>query len=264
MPQPPLDGTILVTGASSGIGRAIATQLAPQASRLVLVARRADRLHELATALARPGLDIDVRPIDITDRDAVDAMLADVGPIDVLVNNAGYGDLALFERSDRTKLFGMIALNNTALVHLTHALVPGMIRNGRGGILNISSGFGITWAPSTAVYAATKHFVTAFTDVLHVELRAHGIAVTQALPGPVRTEFLSIAGNPTPMDVPSFVELDADTCARQALGAFRKGHARVVPGLLMRAVLGAQTLVPRSVLRLFYAPVARYLRAQET
>nr|MCH9687639.1 SDR family NAD(P)-dependent oxidoreductase [Deltaproteobacteria bacterium] len=211
---PPLDGDILITGASSGIGEAIARQLAGRARRLVLVARRENRLQALASELqaARSGLTVEVRCCDLVDPAArqqlLDALSADA-PIDVLVNNAGFGDQSLFERTRWDKLDRMVALNIAALTHLTHQLVPGMVERGRGGVLNVSSGFGLSWMPGLAVYIGTKHYVTGFTETLRAEVMGQGVAVSQVCPGPVITEFHDLTENTTGQRPPRFVAISA-------------------------------------------------------
>jgi hypothetical protein len=157
-------GAVLVTGASSGIGMAIARQVASRAKALVLVARRASRLEELAKELraAHPKLRVEVIACDLGDRAETRRLSTEVDErgltVDVLVNNAGIGLMGAFDRADPEKLIGMIELNVTSLTLLTSAFVSGMIERGRGGILNISSGFGLAVMPSFAAYIATKHY----------------------------------------------------------------------------------------------------------
>lgn len=265
--RPPIDGaTILITGASSGIGREMALQLARRAGALVLVARRTERLEQLRDELiaANSELQVSVQGCDLGDGEATDRMLAavdqEVGQVDVLVNNAGFGDVELFERTTWDKLEQMIRVNVVALARLTHRLVGPMLERGRGGVLNVSSGFGLTYLPATAVYAATKHFVTCFSEVLRMELRGTGVVVSQLCPGPVATEFLDVAGNPTGQQVPSLVEISATHCARVALRGFARGKALIVPGLVFRAVLWMGRLSPRVALRAAYCWIGGYLR----
>lgn len=265
--QPPIDGgVVLVTGASSGIGREMARVLAPRAGTLVLVARRRERLDELAAELraGRPALIVDVRPADLARAEDVDRLadevLRDHGHVDVLVNNAGLGDIGLFEKAAWPKLEQMITVNVVSLTRLTHRLLPQMLARGRGGVLNVSSGFGLTWLPGTSVYAATKHYVTAFTEALHTELSGTGVVVSQLCPGPVPTEFEEIAGNPVGRPVPGIIAVTAEACARDAISGFSRGKAMIQPGLLIRLIttMGART--PRWMLRLMYRPVGRALR----
>ncbi len=265
-PTPPLDGDILITGASSGIGEAIARQLAGRARRLVLVARRADRLDALATELRaqRSGLLVEVRCCDLVDAEQRQQLLdalADDAPVDVLVNNAGFGDQSLFDRTRWDKLDRMVSLNITALTHLTHGLLPGMVERGRGGVLNISSGFGLSWLPGLAVYIGTKHYVTGFTETLRAEVRDQGIAVTQVCPGPVMTEFHDLTENTTGQRPPKFVAISAQQCASEALDGFERGGALVVPGFILRNLLRLHAVTPRWLWRVLAGRLVPAMRA---
>ena len=169
----PIDGSVcLVTGASSGIGAAIARELAPRAAAMALVARREDKLRELADELrsVNAQLQVMVQPCDLTDRTATDAMLEAVnerlGDVDILVNNAGFGDMGMFDRASWAKTERMIELNVTASVYLTHRLVGSMVARRRGGILMVSSAFGVSFLPGFAGYIGTKQFITGFTESL--------------------------------------------------------------------------------------------------
>ena len=265
--KPPIKGgAVLITGASSGIGRELARQLAGLARALVLVARRTDRLEQLKDELVaqHSQLEVSVQGCDLADTAATERMLQaaldDVGPIDVLINNAGFGDVCLFERSSWSKLEQMIRLNVLSLTHLTHRLLGPMLERGKGGVLNVSSGFGLTFVPSVAVYAGTKHYVTCFTEVLRLECRGTGVVVSQLSPGPVATEFLDVAGNPTGQDVPGLLEISAAHCARVAIAGFLRDKAIIVPGLMFRLLLWMGRLSPRFVLRLAYSWMGGYLR----
>jgi uncharacterized protein len=268
--RPPLSGgTILITGASSGIGRELTRQLASRARALILVARRRDRLDELKQELEQkhPSLLVNIQACDLIDEAATDGMLdavqAEVGDVDILINNAGFGDIALFEKTRWEKLDQMIRLNVLSLTRLTHRLLDGMLRRSRGGILNISSGLGLTFFPGAATYAGTKNYVTCFTEALRLELRGTGVVVSQVCPGPVRTEFYDIAGNPLDRPLPSFLFIDPDRCARIALSGFSRGKALIMPGLVMRLLVSLSRLTPRPLLRLFLRLVPIFLRRFE-
>jgi short-subunit dehydrogenase len=269
VPSPIDGGVVLITGASSGIGREIARQIAGRARAIALVARRRDRLEELRAEILKenPRLTVTVHACDVTNDKDRDAMLADVeaktGPVDVLINNAGFGDLGVFDRTEWDKLDRMIALNVTALTYLTHRLVRGMVARGRGGILNISSGFGLTFGPGMAAYVGTKHFVTGFTEGLRLDLTGTGVVVTQVCPGPVATEFIDTVGNFTGVNVPGLLEISADTCARAAIRGLDKRRALVVPGFLIRFVIFLGSRTPRWFLRLFFQPAAKLLRKKQ-
>ncbi|MHC4829738.1 MAG: SDR family NAD(P)-dependent oxidoreductase [Planctomycetota bacterium] len=258
----------LVTGASSGIGREIARQLAPDVGRLVLVARRASRLEELAAELkqARADLRVDIHPCDLNDRAALVKVLEAIdagGPIDVLINNAGLGDVGLFELADWEKLEGLMTLNMNALTFLCRHYVNSMIERKRGGILNVSSGFGLVFMPGVATYMATKQYVTAFTEALRLEVKGLGISVTQCCPGPVKTEFEGMAGNPTGQSVPGFMEITPQHCARSALKGLGRGRAMVSPGFLPWLITGLGRLSPRWVLRIAFGWMAPALRKRQ-
>jgi short-subunit dehydrogenase len=267
MATPPLDGTVLVTGASAGIGTELARLFAARAKKLVLVARRTERLEALKKELVgkRPELTVFVEPCDLSDIDATRAMLERVkqsaGEIDVLVNNAGFGDSGLFEKSDWKRIDQMVRLNILALTYLTHALVPGMVARGRGGVLNISSGFGLQFAAGFAVYVGTKHYVTGFTESLRAEVNDRGVVVTQACPGPVESEFAEVAGVKGD-ELPAGLMIKADQCAREVVLGFERGRPLVVPGFLMRFALFMGSRAPRWLLRLGQRRPARMLRAR--
>jgi uncharacterized protein len=265
--KPPLqNGTILITGASSGIGREMAKKLVYTAKALVLVARRLDRLQELKAELLgqNPKLIVCVQACDLTDEAATDraleVALAEVGSIDVLINNAGLGDVRLFERTTLPKLELMLRTNVLALTRLTYTLLGPMLERGRGGILNVSSTLGLTFMPGAAAYSGTKHFVTAFTEGLRLELRGTGVVVSQVCPGPIPTEFESVAGNSMNRLTPSFVQISAERCAAIALHGFARGKALIVPGWVMKLVIGLARLTPRPLLRLAYSWIGQMLR----
>lgn len=268
--RPPLDqGTILITGASAGIGRALALEVAPRGKVLVLVARRKSQLDELARELRErhPRLTVHIEACDLADRGQTDAMLAsvekNVGPVDILINNAGLGDMGMFDMADWGKTEQMITLNVVALAYLTHRLVRPMVERGRGGVLNISSGFGLSVLPGFAAYVGTKHFVSGFTEALRLDLEGTGVVVTQSCPGPVATEFASKVGNFTGVDTPSFIEISAAQCARESLQAFDLGRARIIPGFVIWLALMIDALTPRFLSRFVLAPIARQLRDKQ-
>lgn len=266
----PIDnGVVLITGASSGIGLEMARLVAPRAKALALVARRTERLEALAKELKEKHthLIVLVTPCDVADAAACDAMLlrvtAEAGPVDVLINNAGFGDVGLFDLASWERSLKMIEVNVTALAYLCHRVVRGMVERGRGGVLNVSSGFGLTFGPGMSVYVGTKHFVTGFTEGLRLDLSGTGVRVTQVCPGPVATEFLEQAGNFTGLSVPGILEISAERCARTAIRGFDSGRALLVPGILIRFLIYLGTRTPRWVMRLFYAPAARALRRKQ-
>jgi short-subunit dehydrogenase len=258
--------TVLITGASSGIGRELARLAAKKARRLVLVARRADRLEALRAelAVADPETKISILPCDLSDlaaaRRFLDELPAQVGDIDVLINNAGVGDFGLYDRCDWNRTESLLALNVTSLALLTHRLIVPMVARGRGGVLNISSGYGFSFSPGMASYIGSKHFVTGFTESLRLDLAGTGVVVSQCCPGPVATEFESVAlagGQPV---IPKWLMISAEACARAALRGFERGRAMIVPGLLMKFLRFLVAVSPRFMQRLVQAPVAKRIR----
>jgi short-subunit dehydrogenase len=262
-------GTVLVTGASSGIGMAIARLVAKRASTLVLVARRVDRLAKLKEELLaeRATLRIEVLACDLARREDVERLVAELGAraltVDVLVNNAGVGLMGVFDRAEAARVLSMIELNVTSLTMLTHALLPGMVERRLGGVLNVSSGFGLAVMPAFAAYIATKHYVTGFTEGLVADLAGTGVVVTQVCPGPVATEFESGIGNFTGMKSPGLLEITAEHCARVAVRAFDRRRALVVPGFWMKVIMMVNALSPRFMRRVFARMLGRAARTKQ-
>jgi len=249
--------TALITGASSGLGAEFARQLAPQAKSLILVARREDRLEALKAEIARPGLTIYIRRADLSERGEVESLIewlkSEAFPINFLVNNAGVGDHGLFEESDPERLRQMIQVNIMSLTQITHALVPTLKAQRNPAILNVSSIASLTPIPMLAVYAATKAYVTSFSEAIRAELRHTGIRVTALCPGPVETEFGTIAQRPgelDPMPSPEFFRVPAVQVVADALHAVEKDRPRIIPGLLVAIVMCITAAMPLFILRL--------------
>jgi short-subunit dehydrogenase len=272
--RPPIDGgTILITGASAGIGEALARALAPRAGALVLVARRVDRLEALGAELAgrHPGLAVHAIGCDLARLDEVDGLLAELArrsiAVDVLVNNAGLGHDRLFDRAAWPALEQLLRVNVVALARLSHALVGPMVERGRGGVLNVGSGAGFTVFPGGATYIGSKHFVYGFTEALRLDLDGTGVAVAQVCPGPVATEFGAAAsggrgpGARAGLRPPAGLRISADDCAREAVAGFARGRAAIIPGRRFRALMAlARTVAPHGVQRRALAPTARRMR----
>jgi uncharacterized protein len=266
-----LDGCVaLVTGASSGIGREIAVTLAQRVSKLVLTARRADRLEQLRSDLTarHPALTVIALPCDLSNEDEVarlpERVGAEAGSVDVLVNAAGVGEAALFDRSDWDRVRRLLQTNVMAVVQLTQAFVPDMVARRRGGVLNIGSGAGFAIMPNAAVYVGSKHFVDGFSEALRADLAGTGVVVTQVCPGPVATEFDEVAGSIGGMAgaPPQFVRIGATQCAREALAGFERGDPLVFPGQAFRFIMRVLLpLAPRIVRRRVADRGARRIRA---
>ena len=236
----------------------MARQLAPHAKALVLVARRGDRLDAMKGELARSGLRIECHAADLANANEVEGFLAALAgsgmKIDFLINNAGLGDHGLFEASDWKRVEAMLDVNIKALTRLTHALLPEIIRSGRGAILNVSSITAFLPLPQMAVYAASKAYVSSFTEAIRAELRGTGVAVTALCPGPVATEFGNLAkrsGEKDAAPAPDILKLPVERIAREGLLAVDKDRARVVPGWLLAGLMFITALVPIFLLRPF-------------
>jgi short-subunit dehydrogenase len=252
--------TALITGASSGIGEEFARQLAPHARSLILVARRADRLQALKEQLDRPGLTIHCHTADLADEVQIEALLAALAAsgerVSLLINNAGLGDHGFFEESDWARVSAMLDVNIKALTRLTHALLPDLVRAGRGAILNVSSIASLLPLPKMAVYAASKAYVSSFSEALRGELRGTGVSVTALCPGPVNTEFFDGAERPNAreaMPAPEIFKVSVEEVVGSALLAVERDRARVIPGWLVCVIMTIASLVPLFILRLFLA-----------
>jgi hypothetical protein len=238
----------LVTGASSGIGAAFARALARRGEKLVLVARRADRIAALAGEL---GGAVSL-PLDLTERDAgarLEAELERRGmAVDLLVNDAGLGDTGPFHARPLEASLRMVDLNARAVVELTRRFLPGMVARRRGRIVNVVSTSAFQPVPYLAVYAATKAFALAFTEALADELRGSGVVVQALCPGLTTTEFQQVAGT----DRVAFNRTRAmrpEAVVDASLSALARGRLRVVPGWDNRLVAGLVRFAPRGLVR---------------
>ena len=248
----------LITGASAGIGREFARQLAGRARSIILVARRDERLIELADELHRqqPNLRVHVRKVDLSNfvqlQDLLEWLDREKLDIDLLINNAGLGDSGLFAKSDPVRNNEMTLVNITALTSLTRHLLPQMIAKRRGGILNVSSSAGFLPIPGSAVYAATKAYVTSFSEALRAELRGTGVSVCALCPGPVVTEFQKVARRygAEPDIGPKALVVPAEQVVRDGLAALEADRPMVVPGLPMKLLMFLARVMPMPVMRL--------------
>jgi uncharacterized protein len=247
----------LVTGASAGIGREFALQLAGQARTLVLIARRGERLEQLRDELVRrsPKLNVRVRVVDLADKSQIDQLLGwldqEQVAIDLLINNAGLGDYGSVATSEIERDLQMIEVNITALTLLARCLVPKMIAKKRGAILNVSSSAGFLPIPGMAIYAATKAFVNSFSEALRIELRGTGVIVATLCPGPVHTEFGDVGTRPgdKPPSGPEFVYVPVEQVVEDALASITADRPLVVPGVAMKLSMLLVRLTPMPLLR---------------
>jgi uncharacterized protein len=248
----------LITGASAGLGREFARQLASPARSLILVARRERSLIELHDKLRQqhPNLTVHIRKTDLANLTQLKELIAWLDrekiEVDLLVNNAGLGDLGLFATSDPTRNEQMTLVNVVALTSLARYLLPRMITRKRGGILNISSSAGFLPIPEFAVYAATKAYVTSFSEALRAEIRGTGVSVCAVCPGPVHTEFEEVAKRPGGQTEigPEFVYVPVEKVVRDALTAVESDRPTVIPGLAMKVAMILVRLTPMPILRL--------------
>jgi uncharacterized protein len=247
----------LITGASAGIGREFARQLAGRAHSLILVARREERLSELRDELTgnHPGLMVHIRKINLSNLSQVEELIAwlerEKIDVDLLINNAGLGDLGPFATSDPTRNEEMMLVNMVALTSLTRRLLPQMIAKKRGAILNVSSSAGFLPIPGFAIYAATKAYVTSFSEALRAELLGTGLTVCALCPGPVHTEFQQAAKRPggRPESGPEFVHVPVEQVVRDALAAIEADRPLVIPGFVMKLGMFLVRMTPMLILR---------------
>jgi uncharacterized protein len=254
-----LDGcNALITGASAGLGREFARQLAGRSRALILVARREQRLDELRDELIQqhPNLSVHTHKTDLVNPSEIEELMmwleSEKIGVDLLINNAGFGDLGPFATSDPVRNEQIMVVNMVALTSLTRGLLPQMIARKRGAILNVSSSAGFLPIPGFAVYAATKAYVTSFSEALRAELRGTGVSVCALCPGPVHTEFQEVANRPggQPESGPEFVHVSVEQVVHDALAALEADRPLVIPGLAIKIGMFLVRVMPMSILRL--------------
>ncbi|MDX1658554.1 MAG: SDR family oxidoreductase [Nitriliruptorales bacterium] len=232
----------LVTGASAGIGRAIAVELAGRGTDLVAVARRQELLEELADEVP---VDVEVLPADLASEEGLsrveERLRGGDAPIDLLVNNAGASDMGRFAKLDVDRAELQIELNCVAAVRLTHAALPGMRARRRGAVLFTSSTASFQPLPALAVYGATKAFLTSFGQALHEELKSTGVTSTVLCPGFTDTDFVGDA-------IPEQILMDVEPVARAAVDAAEKGRAQVTTGIGNKVHAAAAAVLPGGAL----------------
>ena len=253
-----IDGcSVLITGASAGIGREFACQLAGRVRSMILVARRDERLIELADQLQRehPKLLVHIRKVDLGDFGQLQTFLEWLDreklEVDLLINNAGLGDSGPFAQSDPDRNKEMTIVNVATLTLITRHLVPQMIAKHGGAILNVSSSAGFLPIPLSAVYAATKAYVTSFSEALRAELHGTGVSVCALCPGPVVTEFQQVAKREgvQPNIGPKVLVVTVEQVVRDALDALEVDRPLVIPGFAMKLLMLLARLMPMPVLR---------------
>jgi short-subunit dehydrogenase len=241
----------LVTGSSAGIGREIARVLAARGYDLILTARRAKALEDLASELASSfGVTAHVLPIDLAEPTGPNRLAAEVAgkgiELDVLVNNAGFGDVGPFADADPAKLLAMIQVNVVAATELTRLIVPGMRQRGRGKILNVGSTAGFQPGPMMAVYYATKAYLNSLSQALANELAGTGISVTVLCPGPTESEFAAVSGMAGTRLVKSRRMMTGRSVAEAGVRGMLRGQPVVIPGMQNKLMVFGQRFLPRS------------------
>lgn len=252
LPHPHPDARAVVTGASSGIGEALATELAARGHSLLLVARRGDVMEQLAARLREThGVQVEVRAVDLSDRDGRAPLVAELAEreISILCNNAGIATFGPVVDLDPGYERDQVELNAVAVHDLTLAVLPGMVARRSGAILMVGSAAGNMPIPNNATYAATKAFVNTFSESLRGELKGSGVNVTLLAPGPVRTE------TPDPAEasivdrlVPDFLWISSEYVAKVSLDALAQNKMRIVPGILSKGMSAAGQYSPRAVM----------------
>jgi hypothetical protein len=250
LPKPSPDSVALVTGASSGIGREMARLLAARGHAVALVARRADRLEQLAVELrAAHGVEALVLAADLADQTATDGVVDALDErgkaVGILVNNAGFGIYSAFAASDPQREFEQLAVLIGAVVQLNARLLPRMLARRSGTIVNVSSTAGFQPLPGNGTYAAAKAFVLMHSEALHAETKGTGVTVTAVCPGPVRTEFQETSEPLFADRLPTFVWATPERVAEDALRAAEKGRRTVIPGGIgTRLFFGPNRMLP--------------------
>jgi short-subunit dehydrogenase len=246
------DGVVVVTGASSGIGEEIAREFARRGYRLVLVARRADRLTTLAEEM---GGKAHVLAVDLSNRDeraALHDQVAALGVVpDILVNNAGLATVGPVAESTPEAELNLVEVDVAAVVDLCSRFVPGMVKRGRGAVLNVGSVGAFGPVPGQASYGAAKAFVLSYTQAMGEELKGTGVTAATLCPGPVKTGFGELAGIPdeeAEKSLPKFLWVDADAVAKAAVDGLASGKSVIVPGAPNRIASVVNHYLPRRLL----------------
>jgi uncharacterized protein len=244
--------TVLITGASGGIGYELAKLFARDHHNLVLVARSGDKLAQIAKELEAPGVSVKIVPLDLTDAPAprflFDQLHREGVKIDILVNNAGFGAYGEFAQMPDNEILGQISLNITALTQLTRLFLPPMVAQHSGRIMNVASTAGFQPGPLMAVYYATKAYVISFSEAIANELRNSGVTVTCFCPGATETGFAKRAGNDTSRVFKKFGAMSADKVALDGYRAVMEGRTLVISGAQNWLVAQSTRLAPRKMI----------------
>jgi len=262
-----LGRTSLITGASAGIGEAFARVLATRGDRLILTARREDRLRTLADELKQKhGTECVAIPLDLAASGGAAQLFAETEKrglaVDLLINNAGFGKYGEFMDHPAEVQAEMIQLNVTVLVELSRLYLTGMRERRRGGLINVASVAGFPPTPYFSVYGATKAFVISFSQGLAVEMRPYGIHVCVLCPGSTATEFQAVASGASELVTQPAGGLaqTAEAVAQAGLAGYEAGKLIVVPGLFNKLEVLAVGIIPRPIIRRGSAMVNRSQR----
>ncbi len=255
LPAPSDRSTAVVTGASSGIGEALARELARRGHGVTLVARRTDKLQSLADEIGTGGVAAHVVGADLSDRGARSHLLARITDLglepDILANNAGVSTSGPVASSDPDAEMEMVEIDVMAVVDLCSRFLPGMVGRGRGAVLNVASTGAFQPLPGQAGYGAAKAFVLSYTQSLGAELRGTGVTATTLCPGPVDTGFGERAGfsrEDATAALPAFLWETAPAVARAGIDGLASGRAVVIPGTGNRAATAVGRMIPNRVL----------------
>lgn len=248
-----MNPTVLITGASSGIGEELARIFAAHRHDLVLVARSADKLQALGAELARThGIQSRAMAADLADPGAPPRLFEDLRQlgitIDVLVNNAGFGARGAYAEIDYEIEARMIQVNVAALAHLTRLFLPGMLARGKGRILNVASTAAYVPGPFMAVYYASKAFVLSFSEAIAEETQGSGVTVTALVPGPTETNFAATAGNQESLLFRAGAAMRAAAVARIGYDGLMAGKRVAVAGFSNQLTVFSTRLAPRTML----------------
>jgi short-subunit dehydrogenase len=248
-----MNKTALITGASSGIGMELATVFAKQKENLVLVARNAAKLEEMAKELtSKHGIKVNVLAIDLSELNSAQKVYMTIAKktichIDYLINNAGFGDFGLFAESKWEKQFQMINLNITTLTHLTHLFLPTMIKNNYGKIMNVASTAAFQPGPTMSVYYATKAFVLHFSEAIANELEGSGVTVTALCPGATESGFQSAAAMEESKLVKGKKLPTSSEVAEYGYKAMMKGEKVAIHGMMNYLMANSVRFSPRAM-----------------
>ncbi len=242
----------LITGASTGLGAEFSRIFAREGYDLIITARSADKLNALKEELEQKHkIHVDVIPMDLSEINAAQELYKSVAErqIDVLINNAGFGDYGPFVETDMNRLTNMIQLNITALAQMTRLVLPEMLKRNSGYIMNLASIASFEPGPLMAMYYATKAFVLSLTEAISTEIKDSGVSIMALCPGPTNTEFASNANLERTSFVKAFKKTSAADVAEFGYQKLMSGKVVAVPGVLNKAAVIAAQIMPRALVR---------------